>query len=123
MSHQIFRSINEPIRDGLTREELWEREDQGLIICWEVGRKLRDKNPNLARCAENGELPKLGFKGGINENIKKRWKYGTLNYLAEWQGLRGKDLDIDMSQEYEIFCSKTGIKVIFTNDVKKYGNA
>ena len=50
-------------------------------------------------------------------------KYGTLNYLAQWQGLRGKDLNIDLSEETELICSKTGMKVIYTGDVKKYGSA
>jgi hypothetical protein len=36
--------------------------------------------------------------------------------------LRGKDLDIDPSQEHELICSKTGVKVIYTGDPKKYGS-
>ena len=43
-------------------------------------------------------------------------KYGTLNYLAQWQGLRGDDLDIEPDQEYELTCSKTGMAVTFTAD-------
>ena len=85
MSQHIKRSIDEPLRNGLSREEIWERDDQGLINCWEIGRKLRDQNPSLTKCAENGELPILVFKGGVAKKIKKSWKYGTLNYLAEWQ--------------------------------------
>lgn len=53
--------------------------------------------------------------------MKAKKKYGTLFYLAQWQGIRGEDLDIDTDVEYELFCSKTGVKVIFTGDVKKYG--
>ena len=43
--------------------------------------------------------------------------------MAEWQGLRGDDLDIDLVEEIELICSKTGMKVIYTGDEKKYGNA
>lgn len=92
-------------------------------MCWELGRERREKEPHLAVRAENGELPPLGWKGGVESKTKKSWKYGTLFYLAEWQGLRGDDLDIDPQQEPELTCSRTGIRVIFTNDLKKYGNA
>jgi hypothetical protein len=58
-----------------------------------------------------------------NQRLHNAQKMGsfTLNYLAQWQGLRGQDLDIDLSQEPELICSKTGMKVIYTRDVKKYG--
>ena len=65
----------------------------------------------------------MGWKGGVDKKTKKKEKYGTLFYLAQWQGLRGEVLDIDLSQETELICSKTGMKVIYTADVKKYGNA
>jgi len=122
MSQRIYRSYKEPIREGLSWEELWRGEDEGLITCWEVGRKIRERDPDLAKRVENGELPILGWKGGVEKKIKKK-KYGTLNYLAAWQGLRGEDLDIDLSQEPELICSKTGMKVIYTGDVNKYRNA
>jgi len=77
----------------------------------------------LAERAEKGELPVLAWKGGIEKSTKQKAKYGTLYYLAQWQGLRGEDLDIDISEQYEVVCSKTGIKVIFTHDVEKYGSA
>lgn len=123
MSERIYRSINEPSRDGLSCVERWEGDDRGLITCWEVGREKREKEPDLAKRAERGELPVLGWKGGVEEKTQKGLKYGTLNYLAQWQGLRGEDLNIDISQEHEIICSKTGMRVIFTWDIKKYGNA
>lgn len=123
MSQRIYRFYKEPKREGLSWEELWSGEDRGLITCWEVGREIREKDPDLAERAENGELPILGWKGGVERKIKKSVKYGTLRYLAQWQGLRGEDLDIDLSQELELICSKTGMKVIFTGDVRKYSNA
>lgn len=122
MNMRIFRSYKEPIRTGLSWDESWKGDDKGLITCWEVGRELREKEPELASRAEKGELPVLGWKGGVDKKTKKGEKYGTLFYLAQWQGLRGDDLDIDRSQEPELVCSKTGIRVICTGDLKKYGN-
>ena len=123
MSQRVYRSFKEPKREGLSWEELWKADDRGLIICWEVGRVRRENEPELAKRAENGELPVLGWKGGVGKKILKKEKYGTLFYLAQWQGLRGEDLDIDLSQELERICSRTGMKVIYTSDYKKYGNS
>jgi hypothetical protein len=123
MSQRIFRSYKEPIREGLSQEERWKGYDKGLITCWEVGRQLSQKEPGLAERARNGELPAAGWKGGVERKIKKREKYGTLFYLAQWQGLRGEDLNIDLSEETELICSKTGMKVIYTGDFNKYKNA
>lgn len=74
----------------------------------------------MAERARNGELPILGWKGGIAKKIQIKEKYGTLYYLAQWQGLRGEDLDINLSEEREIICSATKIKVIFTADASKF---
>lgn len=123
MSQRLYRSIKEPIRKELTWEERWKGDDRGLISCWELGRELREKKPELAKCAENGELPVLVWKGGVEKRLKITEKYGTLSYLAEWQGLRGEDLNINLSEEREIICSKTGMRVIFTVDTKKYSEA
>ena len=122
LNTKIQRSINEPIRKGLTWDETWKKADKGIIVSWEIGRKLSLDEPDLAKKAKNGELPILGWKGGVEKTIKKKLKYGTFFYLAQWQGLRGEDLDIDLSKETELVCSKTGIKVIFTDDSKKYLN-
>jgi len=123
MSQRIYRSYQEPKREGLTWDELWRGDDKGLIICWETGRELRKKEPKTAEKAENGELPVFVWKGGTKNAIQKNEKYGTLQYLAQWQGLRGEDLDIDLSEERELICSRTRMKVIYTGDIKKYGNA
>ena len=123
MSKRIQRPFNTPERDGLTWSESWEGEDKGLIKCWEVGREIRNKQPDIAARAENGELPLLAWKGGIEKKVKKGEKYGTLFYLAQWQGLRGDDLDIDPEQESTLTCSKTGMRVIYTSDRSKYINA
>lgn len=84
---------------------------------------MRKKEPELARLAENGELPPMGWKGGVENTIKTGKRYGTLFYLAQWQGIRGEHLDIDLDLEHELVCSRTGVKVIFTGDLKKYGSA
>jgi hypothetical protein len=120
MSNRIYRSCQEPIRKDPSFAERWRGPDKGLITCWEVGRERSKDSPELAERVKNGELPNLGWKGGVGDKIKKKVKYGCLNYLAEWQGLRGEDLDIDLTEEREIICSKTGMKVIYTGDATKY---
>ena len=119
LNQRVYRSCRDKKRDGLSWDELWEGPDKGLITCWEVGRELSKKEPELAGRAKKGELPVLVWKGGVEKKTKKKEKYGTLFYLAQWQGLRGDDLDIDLSEESELVCSKTGMKVIYTGDVKK----
>ena len=123
MGNRIYRSINEPIREGLSFEEKWRRPDKGLITAWEVGRQLSEKEPELSIRAKNCELPATGWKGGVEKKIKKKQKYGTQKYLAEWQGLRGEDLDIDLESEQILTCSRTGMTVVYTDDIEKYINA
>lgn len=84
---------------------------------------MREEEPEKARDAEKGELPVLAWKGGVEKALQKDEKHGTLYYLAQWQGLRGEDLDLDWTEEQEIVCSKTEMKVIFTSDAEKYNKA
>ena len=122
MSARIRRSCSEPIRQNLTFEQRWRQADQGLIFSWETGRRQREQNPERAQRAEAGELPVSGWKGGLLDPLSpKTKKYGPLNYLAEWQGLRGEDLDIDPTGEVRLTCTRTGNTVTFTWDKKKYG--
>jgi hypothetical protein len=123
MSKHICRSYNEPKREGLSWDELWRGPDKGLITCWELGRDMREKDPELAERARNGELPVLGWKGGVDKKIIKKEKYGTYNYLALWQGLRGDDLNIDLSEDRVVICSRTGMKVVYTDDATKYAES
>lgn len=123
MNQQLFRSFNEPIRENLTWAETWKSEDHGLIKCWEVGRKLAEDDPELSIKAKRNELPTLGWKGGFSEQLKIKEKYGTLNYLAKLQGLRGENLSINLLEEVELTCAKYGIKVVFTGDASKYSEA
>jgi hypothetical protein len=81
---------------------------------------MAKKEPELAERARNGELPVIGWKGGVDKKTKNKLKYGTFNYLALWQGLRGEDLNIVLSEEVEIICSRTKMKVIYTDDAAKY---
>ncbi|CAN1602834.1 hypothetical protein LOY35_19360 [Pseudomonas sp. B21-028] len=115
-------TIDTPPRTGLTREDLWEGQDKGLIKCWEIGRDRATKFPELAQRCLAGELPVLGWKGGVNRSLKKNEKFGCLKYLAQWQGLRGEDLDIDLSQERTLTCTSTKMIVTFTPDRAKYVN-
>ena len=123
MSYRVYRSIKEEIRTGFTWDEKWKGSDRGLITCWEVGREMSYEKPDIAARARNGELPVVGWKGGVGKELKKKEKIGTLAYLALWQGLRGEDLDIHLMEEPEITCSGTGVIVTFTGDVEKYSNA
>lgn len=119
MSYHVYRSITEPNRIGLSWDETWKEADAGLIACWERGREKAIEDMELADCVRRGELPVLAWKGGVEKKIKTK-KYGTLKYLAQWQGLRGEDLDIHMDKEVELVCSKAGMAVTFTADSKKY---
>ena len=117
---KIYRSITEPIRANLTWSDKWQSEDSGLIACWESGREKGLKNIAAAEKAITGELIVLPWKGGVERKSKQKEKFGTLKYLAMWQGLRGEDLIIDTEQEISITCSLHSMTVIFTNDSTKY---
>ncbi|MPR01175.1 hypothetical protein F0169_03240 [Pseudomonas sp. MAFF 212408] len=116
----VRRNINEPLRTGLSHEEMWSSSDHGLITCWEVGRKRAEEKPELAAGCKNGELPVLGWKGGVGRQLLKLEKFGSLKYLAQWQGLRGEDLDVDLKTERTLVCTKTKMTVTFTPDIAKY---
>ena len=116
---QLNWKFDEPERENLTWEETWKSEDKGLIKNFEVGRRLATKDPDIAIKAKNGELPVLGYKGGVEKELKKKEKIGALNYLAYWQALRGEDLNIDLDEEIVITCSKTNVTVTFTMDMEK----
>lgn len=115
----ISRTITAPIRKNISREELWEASDKGLIFCWEKGRELAAITPELATQCKAGELPPLHWKGGAIRTLKKPDKYGSLNYLATWQGLRGEDLQINTEQEPVSICTRTHMIFTFTADLEK----
>ncbi|EXF94646.1 hypothetical protein HK44_000270 [Pseudomonas fluorescens HK44] len=49
MTHRIHCSIQASPRSGLTRDQLWEAEDKGLIKCWEIGRERAAKTSTSRR--------------------------------------------------------------------------
>lgn len=120
---KVYRSITEPIREDGTWDERWNGEDNGLIACWERGRAKSLEDPSLAAQAAAGQLIVLPWKGGVEKAIKKKQKFGSLYYLAMWQGLRSEDLNIDLNDEISLSCTTTGMVVIFTNDMEKYAEA
>lgn len=116
-------SIGAPIRQGLSTQEKWLAEDNGLIACWERGRELALERPELAGAAKDGALVLLPWKGGLEQAIKAKRKYGAMRYLAMWQGLRNEDLNIDTEIEREITCARFGVTVAFTADARIYEDA
>ena len=117
---RLTRSIEEPTRTNLSWEQLWQASDKGLIACWESGRAKGLEDTGLASAARNGELMILPWKGGVERALKTGKKYGTLNYLAMWQGLRGETLNICLVEDTSLTCSRTGMIVTYTSDSTKY---
>lgn len=120
---RIQRSILDPILQIDDYDARINGDDKGLINAWYVGRRLADKSPDLAARARNGELPVLGVKGGISKKIKVPNKFGSLWYVAQWQGLRGEDLNVDTDAEIVMRCSRFGVEVLFTLDLEKLGRS
>ncbi len=116
---QIHQSIITPIRANLSWKTQWESFDKGIIKCWEVGREKAATEPALSQACLNNELPTLVWKGGISSPIKGK-KYGSLFYLAMWQGLRNEDLNINTEEERTLTCSKTKVSVTFTQNLTDY---
>ena len=121
-SRVIQRSHAEPARSRLSWHDTWQGPDSGLIKNWEGGRKFAIHNPDLASRTRAGELPPLNWKGGSDRTLVKREKFGSLRYLAQWQGLRGEDLSISLDSEVTIQCAKTQMIVTFTPDIRKILN-
>jgi hypothetical protein len=115
---RIQRNFSEPKRPTRDYDSLWNGPDQGLIASWERGREKALEDPELSTRAKNGELVILGWKGGVDKQLKTKTKYGGLLYVAMWQGLRGEDLNIELNQEIKMTCSKTGVLVTYTSDLK-----
>lgn len=117
---RIVRSIDAPRRRNPDWEARWGSLEAGLITSWERGRELAVERPDLAEAARGGELIPLSWKGGIpvpsGRAKPPRRKYGSLYYLAMWQGLRGDDLDIDADAAPQLTCARHGTIVSFTTD-------
>lgn len=119
MNMIINKSISEPIPPIRNFNENWGDLSAGLVTAWNTGRDKIERDPELAEAARNGQLIPLVWKGGVEKKILKTTKYGSMYYLAMWQGLRGEDLNIDLDFETTLTCSATGMTVIFTPDIEK----
>lgn len=116
----ITRELSDPSLLAQAWHVRWGREDDGLFTCWERGRAKSKEDPELADAALRGELVVLPWKGGVEKATKQAKRYGTLRYLAMWQGLRGESLYVDTSTETLLTCARTGMTVTFTADMRKY---
>ena len=112
----VSRSVDEPLREGLSWEEIWQGDDRGLIKCWENGRTIRastlPEKLALTKSIEAGELPELDWVGGLAKKLKCK-KFGSLEYLATLQGIKGEPLDIYTDSEVPLTCTKTGTTVVY----------
>jgi hypothetical protein len=112
-SSRVHRSAHAPIRTGLSWTQLWEDEDRGMILSWERGREMRVQKPELADRAEAGELVNLPWRGGtegitdIKAGKKEATRYGSLYYLAMWQGLRNEDLGRSTARRHRYYLRRT----------------
>jgi hypothetical protein len=120
MTTRVHRHATELPREAGTWAERWEGLDGGLITCWEAGRVMATSQPQLVARARAGELLVLPWKGGVERTLKNRRKFGSMYYLAMWQGLRGDDLDIDRATEAVRVCTRYSMEVTFTPDESKY---
>ncbi len=123
MTNVVRRANTEQNRERLDWDQTWNGEDRGLITCWESGRKMALEFSDIAERCKAGEIPPLAWKGGCERTLKKLDKFGALQYLAQWQGLRGDDLNVDLDAEVTLTCSKTKMKVTFTSDLGKLADA
>lgn len=84
---------------------------------------MKREDPSLAAQAAEGQLVVLPWKGGVEKATKRKQKFGTLYYLAMWQGLRCEDLNINTAEEVVFNCTATGMAVVFTGNLAKYADA
>jgi hypothetical protein len=110
---KLYRSINEDTREFQGMDHRWSGEDRGLIWCWERGRQMAESDPELSVRAKSGELMVLGWRGGVDAGLKMEKKIGTLQYLAQWQGLANNDLEIETDEAVSKVCSLADIEVTF----------
>lgn len=118
----ITSSIKNPPTLGESWEDRQEGADKGLISAWLSGVEKQKSWLEIASAAKRRELPVLPFKGGVEKPVKVV-KTGSLHYIAMWQGLRGDDLNVSLGSSPSMTCSKTGVKVIYTDDVFLLGRA
>lgn len=116
MEKIVFKSTSDKSRfDNLTWKKRWQGEDNGLIACWEQGRKIAITNETLVTKVKNNELPVLPWKGGYENPIEKTRWHVPFYYYAMWLGLKGEDLKINLDDNIKVTCSRTKMTSIFTN--------
>ncbi len=101
-----------------------------LAVCHKSGQELRKSNSELASRAEKGELPALNWRGGTDTVPHLSRRFGSLFYLAQWQGLRGEpwrgltgsDKNMSITCPVGIVCAVSGAVTVFTKDARKYLN-
>ena len=113
----LERSIQQHIREFVDMGHRWRGPDAGLIWCWERGRQMAIEDPGLAERATKGGLVPLHWKGGVDKPLKSNKTCGSLFYLAQWQGLAGKDLDIDTDGDTRLVCSATGVEITYSREL------
>lgn len=116
----ITSSIKNLPKLGASWAERQEGKDMGLISAWLSGVEKQKSWLGISSAAKRGELPVLPFKGGVEKPVKVV-KTGSLHYIAMWQGLRGDDLNVSIGSKPSMTCSKTGVKVIYTDDINLLG--
>lgn len=108
----VTRKFGSPKKEYLSWDERWKGEDFGLIATWERGIEMRQQEHPSVILIENGELPILPWKGGVDKKIDGA-KVGSLKYLAMRQGILNSDLNINTEEEVTLKCSKTNVEVIY----------
>lgn len=114
----VRHKIGKPLPPLVTWDERWGSIDKGLITSWANGIEKANQDSDLRDAALRGELPRLAWQGGCGpKKLKLKAKFGAIQYLAMWQGLRGEDLHIDTEGTFTHECTKTGVAVTFTADL------
>ena len=102
-----------------------------LEICHTTGKEIRESDPELAGRAEKGELAVLNWPGGCDAEASPPRQFGSLFYLAQWQGLRGEpwhgitgnNKNMSTTHPVGIKCAVSGVATIFIKDARKYLSA
>jgi hypothetical protein len=116
----VSRAMSEAIRGDLSWEARWGSPERALVTAWEVGRLSAARRPELAAEARSGALIPLPWRGGGERRTKQGTRFGCLEYLAMWHGLRGEDLMLRTDEEVTLTCARTGTVATFTYDAEKY---
>ncbi len=115
---RIYRDATDKTPFGYSWLERWGGPDGGLVCSWLRGIQKAQELPSLSEAARRGELPPLAWKGGSDKPLKAGRRFGSMHYLATWQGLRGEDLDIDTGVPISLVCTRFQTQVTFADDAQ-----